>query len=162
MAAPQRRRGTWRGTARAWTSRGSRSSPSRNAGRRGFTFTHRYGTERAQSALAHANAGGFTVNLSADSLEEADRLYDLSVGPVAVLLPHDVPDRHLKTPAGRTVVVCPAQTEGLTCLDCRLCAHPTRSSVVGFKAHGQFKKHVPELVQLRRQQSSTVQAKEGA
>jgi len=40
----------------------------------------------------------------------------------------------------------------MTCADCQLCAHPFRFAIVGFKAHGQFKKHVPEIVKLRKKE----------
>lgn len=113
-----------------------------NRGRRGFTFTHRpLHDPDERRAIAQANAEGFTINLSADSLAAADVLADLRIAPVAVVLPSDAPDRGVKTPAGRTVVVCPAETHGLTCADCQLCAKQ-RQAVVGFRAHGQAKRRV--------------------
>lgn len=116
-----------------------------NMGRRGFTFTHKHKFESIRWAVSH----GFTINLSADTLDQADELAALGVAPVAVILPHDA-TRRTKTPAGRRVVVCPAQTtERMTCADCQLCAKPWRKSIVGFRAHGQFKAHVPELIRLR-------------
>lgn len=122
-----------------------------NAGRRGFTFTHRVPkTEGQRRALRDANGYGFTVNLSADSLEDADRKAELRCGPVAVVVPTDAP-RGIRTPAGRPIVLCPAETHGLTCAQCRLCANATRKTIVGFRAHGQMSGHVSELVQLRRQ-----------
>jgi hypothetical protein len=57
----------------------------------------------------------------------------------------------LRTPAGRRVTICPAETTAaLTCAECQLCAIPTRKAVVGFRSHGQFSRHVDQLVQLRR------------
>lgn len=45
-----------------------------NRGRRGFTYTHKPLTTAAErKAVAKANAGGFTVNLSADTLADARR-----------------------------------------------------------------------------------------
>jgi hypothetical protein len=126
-----------------------------NRGRRGFTFTHRTDPENWE-LLRWANLEGFTVNLSADTPREADRLMmdgDPGVGlagPVAVLLPADYPDRGGRTPAGHRVVVCPAQTSGLTCLECRLCANPYRHSIVGFRSHGQAKNLIPEIVRRKR------------
>lgn len=119
-----------------------------NLGRAGFTFTH-YTARESWPAIACANAHGFTVNLSADTLAEADALAAAGVGPVAALVGVDHPQRS-RTPAGRVVVVCPAQTHGLTCAVCRLCARPQRRSIVAFRAHGQYRAHVTELVQLRR------------
>ena len=120
-----------------------------NAGRRGFTFTHKRGGPWGHAAIADANNSGFTINLSADTLAQADALAELAIGPVAVVLPSDAPDR-LKTPADRRVVVCPAETEGLTCVECQLCANPMRKAIVGFRAHGQSKRLVSELVRARR------------
>ena len=43
----------------------------------------------------------------------------------------------LETPAGHTVIACPAETrENVTCASCRLCADPNRKVVIGFRAHG--------------------------
>lgn len=121
-----------------------------NRDRRGFTFTHKPLKRKAErDAVAKANAAGFTINLSADNLAEADRLVDLSIAPVVTVVPSDAP-RGLRTPAGRKIVLCPAETHGMTCLDCELCAHATRKSIVAFRAHGQAKAIVSDLVQLRR------------
>lgn len=131
-----------------------------NRGRRGFTFTHRPLSSAADRiAVRRANAEGFVVNLSADSLEDADRLAALQVGPVAVVLPAPTgswgpglahPGPRVHTPGGLKVVVCPAQTHGMTCLQCRLCAVPGRKSVVGFLAHGQGKALVTQIVRTKR------------
>ena len=111
-----------------------------NAGRRGFTYTHKR-SAAALRAVAEANAAGFTVNLSADNLAEADALAATGAGPVAVVLPADAPEL-CHTPAGRPVVVCPAQlrdgTNGpaITCATFQLCQRQNRAVVVGFRAHG--------------------------
>lgn len=125
-----------------------------NRGRRGFTFTHKHLVTTDRDAIARANTRGFTVNMSADSLREADRLAEFDAGPVAVVLPSDVSDEAFRTPRGRQVVVCPAQTAaGLTCASCRLCSHADRRSIVGFRAHGQSVAQVDSLVRLRRSRS---------
>lgn len=119
-----------------------------NEGRRGFTFTHYPMGAANAGAVLEANRRGFTVNVSTDTLDDADRA-PASV-PVVTLLAHDAP-KQLRTPGGRRVVLCLAEaTPGVTCEDCRLCAQPQRKAIVGFRAHGQFAKRVPELVQLRR------------
>jgi hypothetical protein len=41
-----------------------------------------------------------------------------------------------RTVAGRKVVQCPAQTRGVTCDTCRLCARPNRAATIGFALHG--------------------------
>jgi hypothetical protein len=120
---------------------------------KGFTFTHKpLSTSPERRAVKVANlAGGFVVNLSADTLEQADARADLDIGPVAVVLPFDAPATATKTPGGRTVVVCPAQTvDEMTCAKCRLCAKPDRKAIVGFRAHGQAARLIPEIVRQRR------------
>jgi hypothetical protein len=59
----------------------------------------------------------------------------------------EVPDR---TPEGRKLVSCPAQTHKLTCLECQLCARPGRKSIVYFRAHGPSAGLVTELVRRKR------------
>lgn len=121
-----------------------------NRGRRGFTFTHKPLRRRAErEAVRAANTAGFTINLSADSLTHADELLELGIGPAAVVLPSDAPSS-LRTPGGAAVVTCLAETQGLTCASCQLCAKADRHSVVGFRAHGQAKAIVSDLVRLRR------------
>lgn len=119
-----------------------------NRGKRGFSYTHKpVGPSHWQHvanarAVERANRGGLTINLSADSLDEADALADLGIGPVTVVLPEDAP-RHSRTRSGRHVVVCPAQEhEDMTCERCRLCAVADRKAIVGFRAHGALRKRV--------------------
>ena len=106
-----------------------------NRGRRGFTYTHWKDTESI-AWIRHANAWGFTVNLSADSLAEADELADQAAGPVVVVVAPDQAE-NLRTPAGRLVVICPAtQRDDVTCASCQLCQRANRPTIVGFPAHG--------------------------
>lgn len=102
----------------------------------GFTYTHKPMDNPAnRMAVAHANRDGFTINLSADTLAEADELAALNIGPVVVVVPRDADN--MTTPEGRKVVICPAQrSDDVTCKSCGLCANASRSSIVGFRAHG--------------------------
>jgi hypothetical protein len=115
---------------------------SANSGKRGFTYTHKpvegFNTipMNNRDAIRHANANGFTVNLSADNLSEADSLKALNIGPVVTVLPREAPQVSY-TPQGHKVVVCPAQTrDDVTCKSCGLCAISSRDVIVGFLAHG--------------------------
>lgn len=122
-----------------------------NRGRRGFTFTHKpMRSRRERESVRFANASGFTVNLSADSLERADALAALNIAPVVVVIPHDVKETDLATPQGRRVIVCLNEWRGLTCVECRLCSNAQRRSIVAFRAHGQAKAIVSEIVRSRR------------
>ena len=109
-----------------------------NQGRRGFTYTHH--RDRASLAwVKHANEWGFTVNLSANDLRDADALADTGAGPVVVVLP-STQTQNTETPAGRKVVVCPAtQRDDVSCATCQLCQRQ-RSTIVGFPAHGTRKR----------------------
>jgi len=128
-----------------------------NVGRRGFTYTH-YSMEHEanRAAVRNSNACGFTVNVSANGMEDIDALRALDVGPVVTVLPIDYQRRMIKgafvesladyrermttlplmTEAGARVVVCPATyRDDVTCASCQLCQRQ-RDSVVGFPAHG--------------------------
>jgi hypothetical protein len=116
-----------------------------NKGKMGFTYTHKpVLSDEANArtiasnreAIAKANAGGFTVNLSADNLTEADELASLRIGPVVALLPA-TQRTNTVTPQGRKVVVCPATyRDNVQCATCRLCQRQDRSHIIGFPAHG--------------------------
>jgi len=117
-----------------------------NQGRKGYTYTHKYGTEENRASIRDANSKGFTVNLSANSLAQADELASLGIGPVCVVLDSSV-SHNTVTPNGRKVVVCPAtQRDDVTCASCGLCAVMRRSVIVGFPAHGTASKTVNTLV----------------
>ena len=114
-------------------------------GKRGWTYTHYdMGPLRNKAVVKGMNdVDGFTVNLSADSLSEADEYSDLGIGPVCVTLPKDAPRRGNKTPNGLTVVICPAQTQDdMSCVKCQLCEIKGRKSIVGFLAHGTASKRL--------------------
>lgn len=104
-----------------------------NIGRRGFTYSHKK-TAKALEWARHATFWGFTVNLSADDAGEADTLAAHGL-PLTCIVPTDTPER-TTTPAGRPIVVCPAQTRETTCADCGLCQRANRAVIVGFRAHG--------------------------
>ena len=109
-----------------------------NIGRRGFTYSH-HRDAASLSWIRHANAWGFTVNLSANDLADADWLADTGAGPVVVVMPSTT-SVNTTTPAGRKVVICPAtQREDISCATCQLCQRQ-RSAIVGFPGHGARKK----------------------
>lgn len=109
-----------------------------NAGRRGFTYSH-HRDAVSIAWIRHANAWGFTVNLSANDLADADALADHAAGPVVVVLPSTT-TQNTTTPAGRVVVICPAtQRDDVSCATCQLCQRQ-RAAIVGFPAHGTRKR----------------------
>jgi hypothetical protein len=124
---------------------------SSNRGKRGFTYTHKpvVQTPGVPAEVVQANrkavkaavAQGFTINLSGNNVEHADRLAKTGL-PVATVVPPGSPARFV-TPGGNKVVVCPAQrSDTTTCDTCRLCSRADRGFIVGFLPHGSGSKKV--------------------
>jgi hypothetical protein len=82
-----------------------------NWGRRGFTYTHYPPIPVNCAAIREANRLGFTVNLSVETLDQADRYAALAIAPVVVVLPARA-SRPVRAPGGRLVIVCPASLGG--------------------------------------------------
>jgi hypothetical protein len=119
-----------------------------NVGKRGFTYTHKPITNVHNAhAIADANAKGFTINLSANTLAEADTLSDASIAPVVVVLPDTVQgNAPISTPAGRKVAVCPATyRDDVSCSSCGLCQRQDRKVIIGFPAHGASRKRASKV-----------------
>jgi len=104
-------------------------------------LNHKFAKQNAE-IIKQANAReNITINLSADSLEEADEMAELQIAPVVVVLPENSPNT-VFTPKGRKVIVCPQQNnDKVTCASCRLCMKK-RSVCIGFKAHGTGKNKI--------------------
>lgn len=119
-----------------------------------IAYTHKPPVGNNLRALKHAVANGFSVNLSADSFDEADTLAATGL-PVVVVLPSEygrgkgedlasynvrVKDLPQHTPGGLKIAVCPATYTDTTCGQCLACAKSDRNDVViGFPAHGNKK-----------------------
>lgn len=116
-----------------------------NHGRNGFAFTHYLpDVEGNADAISNANLDGFTINLSANTLDEADTLASLDIAPVVTLLPADQ-TQGLRTPGGRQVVVCPATIrDDMDCARCGICA-TQRQAIIGFPVHGTGKKRAAQV-----------------
>jgi len=115
-----------------------------NHGKRGFTYTHHVLNDHNAAIIKAANDHGFTVNVSTES--KADAVATFKQGLPAVVV---VPSDHAGTAEheGVKFVTCPAQTnDTMTCSECGLCSQSKRQCVVMFKAHGNAKRHVSELV----------------
>lgn len=115
-----------------------------NIGKRGFTYTHHVLNEHNKAIIKRSNSHGFTVNVSTESKADAVSAYNQGMPAVCV-----VPSDHADTVEheGVKFVTCPAQTnDTMTCSECGLCSQADRKCVVMFKAHGNAKHHVSELV----------------
>lgn len=112
-----------------------------NKNKSGFTYTHYPMTNNNNiQAVKNANNGGFTVNLSANNIEQADYYKTLNVAPVVVVVGEDC-NKVTFTPNKNKIVVCPAQTsEKVTCSSCGLCQKKDRDYIIGFRVHGTYTK----------------------
>ena len=108
-----------------------------NEGRKGFTYSHYPMTPENLEAISSANQGGFTVNVSCNSPQEASALLETTGGLVPLVTL--IPDEHFWEGhrSQGAIVRCPAEyREEVTCLSCQLCQKANRSTIVGFTAHG--------------------------
>jgi hypothetical protein len=142
-----------------------------NIGKNVIAFTHKpvLGDDPVavenRRLIAAAVEAGFTVNLSADNPAGADRLAELGIAPVVIVLARAYARRAVRyrfkrtrdewaetigewrdrtaslpryTPAGRRIAICPATYSDATCKTCGACAH-VRDAVIGFPAHGAWR-----------------------
>lgn len=116
-----------------------------NKRKNGFCYTHKAPVGENADAIKFANQNGFTVNLSANTLRDADEKADLNIAPVVVTLPQNA-KKITFTPKGRKVIVCPkAHTKRMTCEKCKICQQVNRATIVGFPAHGVGAKEVEKI-----------------
>lgn len=119
----------------------------------GFTYTHKPVGNKGlalvnATAIYASNKSGFKINLSADSVREADRLIDLDIAPVVLVIPSDAPNK-MKTPKGRHIIACPAEDDknNMQCIRCGLCIKD-RKVIVGFHSHGTKVKNVNRILKV--------------
>lgn len=118
-----------------------------NSARDVIAYSHKK-SEQAIEAIRDANQRGFTINVSADSVSEADHYYRQDL-PTVLTVPSDAPEITY-TESGARVVVCPAQTRSdVTCESCRLCSVSSRRVIVGFRAHGTKTKSLDKRIKLQ-------------
>lgn len=107
-----------------------------NFGKTAIAYTHKpMNSASNREQIRRAAYFGLIVNISTHTPREADWAMALGIAPVVCLVPRETPQVS-RTPWGAKVVVCPAQTRGVTCQDCKLCARPERDFVIGFLPHG--------------------------
>ena len=123
-----------------------------NGDSRGFTYTHKPLSQLYRQTIKWINEKTpFTINLSADSLHEADQKAAWDVGPVVVVVSSETV-LSTKTPAGRQVMICPATyNANINCQNCGICAKANRNFIVGFPAHGIKRKLINERIKQNRQ-----------
>ena len=118
-----------------------------NRGRRGFTYTHHALSDHNRVCLENTNSMGFTVNVSTESVEYADKVMTEYKLPAVAVVNSDKTDRFYKTESGRKVITCPATIhENVNCSTCGLCQIADRQFIIAFPAHGVAKKTVNQIV----------------
>ena len=121
-----------------------------NRGKKGFTYTHHVINEANLTTLREAIAGGFTINVSCESIEQVDAARRLGLPAVLVVAKHEAPLKGAMTPDGHPLRRCPAETTNITCSNCGICAKPDRQTVIVFTTHGPGTKKVhARLARLR-------------
>lgn len=110
-----------------------------NAGKRGFTYTHKPLNRDNMTAIRAANAAGFTVNVSANDAREAAKVKAITGLPVVCVLPAEI-TAAVQRVDGQMIVTCPATIrDSKNCSKCGLCAVKDRKFIIGFPAHGYAK-----------------------
>lgn len=120
-----------------------------NRGKKGFTYTH-YNPSIGinHTLIQNANNSGFTINLSAESYNEADQLADMGIGPVVTIQAEGMP-KTTYTPKGRKVITCPATyMDNVSCYTCKLCQKQDRP-IIAFPVHGTSKKKANKVFMMK-------------
>lgn len=121
---------------------------SANSDKHGFTYTHHKPTKHNAKLIRQANDKGFTINLSAENLDQADQLADMAIGPVVTIIDTGMPIK-MKTAKGRSVITCPATyKEDVSCFTCQLCAKQ-RDTIVAFPVHGTSKAKARKVFMMK-------------
>lgn len=108
---------------------------SANAGRKGFTYTHYAPEGENLQWIEGANRAGFTVNISANSPQEAREIRQRTTAPVVTIVTSDTWDSTGKRQGD--IVRCPAEySDSVSCATCGLCQRADRKDIVGFTVHG--------------------------
>jgi hypothetical protein len=119
-----------------------------NKNRRGFTYSHHILNDHNVIALQNANGMGFTVNVSCESVDDADRVMSEHNIPAVAVVHSEEKRRFFTTTNGRKVITCPAALHPgkVTCATCGLCQLADRKFVIAFPAHGASKRKVNDIV----------------
>ena len=117
-----------------------------NGTRTGWTYTHKpiennEFAEQNKQAIRKANQSNFTINISSNSVEQAEKYFEQGF-PSVVVVPENQPEKTI-TKTGKKLVVCPEQTgKAESCAKCLLCARKNRKVIIGFRVHGSGKNKI--------------------
>ena len=100
----------------------------------GTTYTHYAPTGDNLGYIEGANKAGFTVNISANSPQEAEAMLGTVSAPIVTIVPSDFWGDSKRV---GNIVRCPAETsDTISCATCQLCQRAERKDIVGFTVHG--------------------------
>ena len=117
-----------------------------NQGLKGYTYTHnRLDIGENISLLKTANKKGFTVNISTETEAAADNAV-LNSLPAVIVVKSTEKRRSWFTKNKNKILVCPAQTNGINCIDCQLCQHRPKNLIIAFLAHGNMSKLIDKIL----------------
>jgi len=105
-----------------------------------YSYTHGYkvlGTLETPDNL--------TINASCDDIEQVKDAKAMGYPTVMVISENETRKRYSKD--GVDIVVCPNQTSGLTCSQCKLCFKKDRKFTVAFKAHAASRKKISKRIE---------------
>lgn len=112
-----------------------------NHGKKGFTYTHHTIGEENIQMIKWANQNGFTVNLSANNIDEAIELAKTGL-PIVTVVSSKTDKKHFNY-RGANFMICPATyRDKIQCANCKLCQKSNRKWIVAFPAHGIRKKSI--------------------
>lgn len=101
-----------------------------------YTYTHCEQTYIADKAIrGYHEKYNCTVNYSANTIKEIESAYRANM-PVVYAADNVYKAKVELHRKGIKAVVCPNQTRGLTCAQCKLCAKFDRNAVILFSMHG--------------------------
>ena len=117
-----------------------------NKGLKGYTYTHnRLDIGENISLLKTANKKGFTVNISTETEAAADNAI-LNSLPAVIVVKSTETRRTWFTKNKNKILVCPAQTSGINCIDCQLCQSRPKNLIIAFLAHGNMLKLIDKIL----------------
>jgi hypothetical protein len=117
-----------------------------NQGLKGYTYTHnRLDIGENISLLKTANKKGFTVNISTETEAAADNAI-LNNLPAVLVVKSTETRRSWFTKNKNKILVCPAQTNGVNCIDCGLCQSRPKNLIIAFLAHGNMSKLIDKIL----------------
>lgn len=126
----------------------SKVSSNLNINLMGYTYTHCSLTVQNFNKVKKAQAKGFVVNFSCETIEEVKKVRFADCNAVLTSVNPDETIKALKV-EGLKSVQCPAQTnEDINCKRCKLCAR-NREAVVIFKVHGNGSNKAKKVIMLK-------------